>query len=66
MKFEEIHKLSNKLFNSEMSIGIKPTDITVMLDLPASYDLYLNSLSKKNRHELKRKVKKFNNSFPQH
>jgi|TARA_B100001750_G_C15516120_1_gene607340 hypothetical protein len=66
VKFEEIHKLSNKLFNSEMSIGIKPTDITVMLDLPASYDLYLNSLSKKNRHELKRKVKKFNNSFPQH
>ena len=58
VKFEEIHKLSNKLFNSEMSIAIKPTDITVMLDLPASYDLYLNALSKKNRHELKRKVKK--------
>ena len=37
------------------SIKIEKSDIAVYLQLPDNYDSYLKNLSKKNRHELKRK-----------
>ena len=41
--------------NTFTSIEIIKSDISVYLELPNSYESYLNELSKKNRHELKRK-----------
>ena len=41
--------------HSFSSIKIEKSDIAVYLQLPDNYDSYLKSLSKKNRHELKRK-----------
>ena len=40
-------------------IIIKKGDHSISLNLPANYDLYLNNLGKKKRHELKRKKSKF-------
>ena len=40
-------------------IIIKKSDCSISLNLPANYDLYLNNLGKKKRHELKRKKSKF-------
>ena len=41
--------------HSFSSIKIEKSDIAVYLQLPDNYDSYLKNLSKKNRHELKRK-----------
>ncbi len=41
------------------SLRIKKSDITVNLILPKTYEEYLESLTKKNRHELRRKKRKF-------
>ena len=41
------------------SIRVKKADISVNLLLPGKYDIYLQNLTKKNRHELKRKKRKF-------
>ncbi len=38
---------------------IKKSDYSISLNLPNSYELYLNNLGKKKRHELKRKKSKF-------
>ena len=40
-------------------IIIKKSDRSISLNLPTNYDLYLNNLGKKKRHELKRKKSKF-------
>jgi succinate dehydrogenase flavin-adding protein (antitoxin of CptAB toxin-antitoxin module) len=48
------------------SIRVKKSDISVNLLLPEQYDDYLQNLTKKNRHELNRKKRKFSdqvNSF---
>lgn len=41
------------------SVNLKKSDVAVNLSLPDSYDEYLESLTKKKRHELKRKKRKF-------
>ena len=41
--------------HSFSSIKIDKSDISVYLQLPDNYDSYLKSLTKKNRHEIKRK-----------
>ena len=41
------------------SIRVKKSDISVNLLLPKKYDDYLQNLTKKNRHELNRKKRKF-------
>ncbi len=48
--------LKNELFKS---INIKKSDISVNLILPDLYEDYLQNLTKKNRHELNRKKRKF-------
>ena len=49
--------------NSFSSINIEKSDISVYLHLPDNYDSYLKNLSKKNRHELKRKKRIFEDKF---
>ena len=49
--------------NTFTSIEIIKSDISVYLELPNSYESYLNELSKKNRHELKRKKRIFEERF---
>lgn len=41
-----------------LRIDIEPEDVCPRLDLPATWDGYLANLSKKNRHELRRKLRK--------
>ena len=49
--------------NEFSSIEIKKSDVSVFLKLPTDYEQYLNMLSKKNRHELKRKKRIFEERF---
>jgi hypothetical protein len=73
MKTLEDHSISNINFDSlhyfqiqkllqmkvYKSIKVKKSDISVNLLLPDQYDDYLQNLTKKNRHELNRKKRKF-------
>ena len=45
------------------SITIKKSDVAVNLLLPTTYEEYLKSLTKKKRHELRRKKRKFENEI---
>ena len=57
LHFFQIQKiLKNKSYKS---IIVKKSDISVNLNLPTLYDDYLLNLTKKNRHELNRKKRKF-------
>ena len=49
--------------NTFTSIEIIKSDTSVYLELPKSYESYINDLSKKNRHELKRKKRIFEERF---
>ncbi|MEC7819789.1 MAG: GNAT family N-acetyltransferase [Actinomycetota bacterium] len=66
VKFSEIEKIHQKLQDSILSVKIKKKDISVKLDLPESYKGYIDGLDRKNRHELKRKLNKFNKQFSEH
>lgn len=48
---------------NNLSCDVRDTEVALRLDLPQSYQSYLSSLSRKNRHELRRKMKKLLN-FP--
>ena len=54
-----------KILQSDVykSIRIKKSDISVNLLLPEQYDDYLQNLTKKNRHELNRKKRKFSDQI---
>ena len=57
LHYFQIQKLSKPEFCK--SIRIKKSDISVNLLLPGQYGDYLQNLTKKNRHELNRKKRKF-------
>ena len=62
INFDSLHYFQiQKILQSEVfkSIRIKKSDISVNLLLPEQYDDYLQNLTKKNRHELNRKKRKF-------
>ena len=62
INFDSLHYFQiQKILQSEVykSIRIKKSDISVNLLLPQQYDDYLQNLTKKNRHELNRKKRKF-------
>ena len=69
INFDSLHYFQiQKILQSEVykSIRVKKSDISVNLLLPEQYDDYLQNLTKKNRHELNRKKRKFSdqvNSF---
>ena len=57
LHFFQIQKLlKNEVYKS---ISIRKSDISVNLILPDLYEDYLQNLTKKNRHELNRKKRKF-------
>ena len=57
LTYEQVKDLlNNKQYEEVM---IKKSDYSISLDLPSNYDLYLENLGKKKRHELKRKKSKF-------
>ena len=57
LHFFQIQNLVEKI--DFKTVKIKKTDLAVNLLLPKSYDEYLAGLTKKNRHELRRKKRKF-------
>ena len=57
LHFFQIQNLVEKIYFK--TVKIKKSDIAVNLLLPKSYDAYLAGLTKKNRHELRRKKRKF-------
>ena len=62
INFDSLHYFQiQKILQSEVfkSIRIKKSDISVNLLLPEQYEEYLQNLTKKNRHELNRKKRKF-------
>ncbi|MDC3065292.1 hypothetical protein OA077_02050, partial [Acidimicrobiaceae bacterium] len=59
LHFFQIQNLVEKI--NFKTIKVKKSDIAVNLILPKSYDEYLEGLTKKNRHELRRKKRKFDN-----
>jgi len=62
VNFDSLHYFQiQKILQSEIykSIRVKKSDISVNLSLPEKYDDYLKNLTKKNRHELNRKKRKF-------
>ena len=69
INFDSLHYFQiQKIIQSKVykSVSVKKSDISVNLLLPKYYDDYLQNLTKKNRHELNRKKRKFSdlvNSF---
>ena len=62
VNFDSLHYFQiQKILQSDVykSIRVKKSDISVNLLLPEQYDEYLQNLTKKNRHELNRKKRKF-------
>ena len=62
VNFDSLHYFQiQKILKSMVykSIRVKKSDISVNLLLPEQYDEYLQNLTKKNRHELNRKKRKF-------
>ena len=57
LHFFQVQNLVEKI--DFKTVKIKKSDLAVNLLLPKSYDEYLASLTKKNRHELRRKKRKF-------
>lgn len=49
-----------------LSFQLEQHEVTAVLRLPSSFDEYLTQLSPRRRHELRRKLRRFNESFPDH
>ena len=50
-------------FQNEYDFEFIDEDVSPMINLPESFDEYLSNLSKKNRHEIRRKIRKFEKNF---
>ncbi len=57
LSYEQVKELLND--KKYEDVIIKKSDYSISLNLPNNYDLYLENLGKKKRHELKRKKSKF-------
>ena len=66
VRFDEVQALQEKTIGPNLSVDLIKGDISVLLEVPKTYDNYLSSLGRKRRHELKRKINKFNNEFPEY
>ena len=54
-----------EIFKKLPNARIEQEDTTPIVPLPESFDAYLASLDRKNRHELRRKVRRFDESYPE-
>ena len=50
-------------FQDDYDIEFINEDVSPGISLPGSFDEYLSNLSKKNRHEIRRKIRKFEKNF---
>ncbi|MBA4715310.1 MAG: GNAT family N-acetyltransferase [Chloroflexi bacterium] len=50
-------------FQNEYDFEFIDEDVSPMINLPESFHEYLSNLSKKNRHEIRRKIRKFEKNF---
>ena len=55
------NKIIKSAKNLSLEIYTTPEDVSPYIELPIKWDDYLSNLSKKNRHEVKRKLKKLEN-----
>jgi len=62
VKNSHLHELFINLQN-DYDIEFINEDVSPGISLPGSFDEYLSNLSKKNRHEIRRKIRKFENFF---
>ena len=62
VKKSHLHELFINLQN-DYDIEFINEDVSPGISLPGSFDEYLSNLSKKNRHEIRRKIRKFENFF---
>lgn len=58
------HSKTLAYFRSVRSATISAEDTTPLLPLPASFDTYLQTLDRKKRHEIKRKLRRFETAYP--
>ena len=58
----QLHKILLN-FQNEYDFEFINEDVSPMVNLPKSFDEYLSNLSKKNRHEIRRKIRKFEKNF---
>ena len=57
LTYEQVKEISENIQYKDLII--KKSDYSIRMNLPKSYELYLENLGKKKRHELKRKKTKF-------
>ena len=62
VKKSHLHELFINLQN-DYEIKFINEDVSPGISLPDSFDEYLSNLSKKNRHEIRRKIRKFEKFF---
>ncbi len=55
--YEQVKEIAKNIRHKDLII--RKSDYSIRMSLPESYDLYLENLGKKKRHELKRKKSKF-------
>ena len=58
----DLHQCLLNLQN-DYAIEFVNEDVSPSINLPESFEVYLSNLSKKNRHEIRRKIRKFENNF---
>lgn len=56
-----IKKMSMYLEKNNWQVDLTKEDVSPRISLPSTFDEYLSSLSKKNRHEIRRKLRKLDN-----
>lgn len=60
---EAAEPISVRLAETGIEHLVRPSEVTAVVDLPGSYDEWLISLAKKQRHEVRRKVRRFEAEF---
>lgn len=60
---EAAEPISKRLVEAGVGHQVEPSEVTAVVELPGSYDEWLVSLAKKQRHEVRRKVRRFEAEF---
>lgn len=53
----------SQIKNANFHVSLEKEDTTPIIELPATWEVFLTNLSRKNRHELKRKMRKFESQY---
>ncbi|HEV8572495.1 MAG TPA: GNAT family N-acetyltransferase [Actinomycetota bacterium] len=60
-----LRALATGAADAGLRVGVEEDGVDLLLDLPATYDEYLEGLSPKRRHELRRKVRRLREELPE-